>query len=267
MSKKIYDDYRTNKVNVFIWLRKNKYATLPEDIFKVDEKRFAYRVLCQCNGEDHVKRHMTGNVHVYTGLFGNHVEELSWDWGTLMLPEQAQNGEISCSEYKCLYFTPIMREFLKKQQEFSDKNPDVLNEYVSKVQTWVNDGQIYVFEAENGKINLKPQDQNIMEHLNGKYPPVKISEMTFDHNNFINIIGQDLVGENIKKLDPGADKEYSVVEVVESKFNKALRGVKNFFLRKKVDDLEVMQTNKLESTTEAKLNDITNSDTKDNDGK
>ncbi len=265
MSKKNYDDYRTNNVNVFIWLRKNKNKSIPEDIYKVDEKNFSYRVLCQCNGEVHVKRHMSGRPIVFTGLYGKHVEELSWDWGTLMLPEQAQNGEVSCSEYKCLFFRPIMREFLGKQQQaILDKDPKILNEYVSKVQSWVGDNLIYVFETKDGKVNLKPHDQNILEHLNGKYVPTRISEAPFARDNFINIIGKDMVGENIKRIDPDAEKEYTVVEFVESKFSKAVRGIRNFLRLDKNHDIEAVNTRPFESKDESKNID---SNINENEGK
>ena len=260
---KNFDDYRTNNVNVFIWLKTNKNNDIPEEIYKVDEKQFAYRILCQCNGEVHVKRHLSGKQNEYFHLFGNTKEELSWDWGTLILPEKTQNGELGCSEYKCLYFRPIMREFLAKQGNMKkiieDKNSPLGEMYASKVKDWVESGQIFVFEAENGKVNLKPHDQNIIEHLNGKYPTTRISQRPFVVNNFINMIGTDMIGNNIKEIDPEANNHPSIVEFVESKFNQTVKRVKQFLRLEKNNEIEAVKTKSFK-------NDNTSS-SKENEGK
>lgn len=242
--KKTLDDFRTNRVRIFAWLNKNKNR-VSEEIYKVDTNEFVYRVLSHFNGTTHLNRYLQGKTPIRRDLYNNYSHaELSWDWGALYLPEQKQSGELSCSKYSCLFFRPSMRKFLADQeniQEIMKEDSPLRTEYTSKVQKWVEDGQIYVFENIDGKINLRPDDeQSILEHYDGKYPFTRISERGYKINNFINIIGQDMIGQNIKQQNPEADSEYSVVEFVESRVERAIRGIKNFLrINKPSDDVSV----------------------------
>ena len=223
--------FRTNNVDIFSWIRKQD-SSINDDIFKVDERQFVIRVLNQFNGEIHVARYLRGNQPIKYGYLGySSHDHLSWEYGTLHLPEMTEKG-CNIEAYKCLYFRPKMREFIDNQEKIDAKYGD---EIAEKVKEWINEGFIYVFECENGKINLKPKDQNIMEFIHGKYAPTRVSEKSFAANNFINIIGQDMIGTNIKTIDPNAGTAPVVVQVVESKIKKTARAIKNFFSSKNTD--------------------------------
>lgn len=204
--------HRTNNVDVFKWASLHDEKAI-SGIYEVDENKYIYRLLSHFNGESNVKHNAEDKTYT-----------LSWNYGILNLPEISENGGIYYREHKCLYFTPIMRDFLKEQANF---DIDKAKRNLHNVKAYYDNKWLFVFDCKDNKINLKPNDNNdTNDYITGKYLPVQISKQPFSANNCLNEIGQDMVGENILKIDPEAENTRLVESYIQANAKKLTSNVK-----------------------------------------